>query len=607
MKFKSKIKMFEEFETTTNSNTTTTAEAPATVAKPQSKSGEAIRTEVLADVDSILTNLETLSAQITEEILQDIDYLLENTDWSNAPHAPLNESFMEEMMKTFKSMKSFAILNGSWKSLYANKLKVELANIDKEAAFVLKGEKLKEKALEAVKAKFDAKVAKIRAQEGIPSEKKSQEVKALRTQQDEAMKDGGPVSKKIDGKINAQLTQLQETGKAALRDATQKVTDLEGNNTIESELLKKQWLATKQKIQDELDNKHIMDKYETKAKYDESDDPELAEKKAKKAKELQDKQDKEAQEAQKERVDALKEAQAEADARATEGSAEAQEANKRISEFYKTSTELIGSLQSVKEEDYDDARKLEIKKLRKAQSEAEKKVSGQTFIDGGVAKDKNEGDSIRTEMVDTVDNALKDFKALLDTFDNIKSDTEKAIEAAQDAQDDAKTALDIVDAGDVEGTKAAQKTYFEAQIATQNAKKADAEANNEDSTKFDTKIAELQQKITDLDRGPDENKTSQQLADEFIADKEGFKVVSAEEKEAKVPVRNAETGEDEQKPKYEGQKDFKGKKEDGSDDDVVWVAKEISYSETASVNVPAGKPLTEGMTVAEKFAILMNK
>ena len=603
MKFKSKIKMFEEFETTTNSNTTTTAEAPATVAKPQSKSGEAIRTEVLADVDSILTNLETLSAQITEEILQDIDYLLENTDWSNAP---LNESFMEEMMKTFKSMKSFAILNGSWKSLYANKLKVELANIDKEAAFVLKGEKLKEKALEAVKAKFDAKVAKIRAQEGIPSEKKSQEVKALRTQQDEAMKDGGAVSKKIDGKINAQLTQLQETGKAALRDAGQKVTDLESNNTIESELLKKQWLATKQKTQDELDNKHIMDKYETKAKYDESDDPELAEKKAKAAKELQAKQDKEAQEAQKERVDALKEAQAEAEARAAEGDEAAQEANKRISEFYKTSTELIGSLQSVKPEDYDDARKLEIKKLKKAQSEAEKKVSGQTFIDGGVAKDKNEGDSIKTEMVDTVDNALKDFKGLLDTFDNIKSDTEKAIEAAQDAQDDAKTALDLVQADDVEGKKAAQKTYFEAQIATQNAKKADAEANNEDSTKFDTKIAELQQKITDLDGGGGTTeKTSQQLADEFIADNEGFKVIT--DKGAEVTVRNADTGEDEQKPKYEGEKDFTGKKEDGTDDDVVTVGKEIPYSETASVNVPAGKPLTEGMTVAEKFAILMNK
>jgi hypothetical protein len=210
-------------------------------------------------------------------------------------------------------------------------------------------------------------------------------------------------------------------------------------------------------------------------------------------------------------------------------------------------------------------------------------------------------------MVETVDNALADFKSLLDTFDNIKSDTEKAIEAAQDKQDEAKTALDIVDDEDVEGKKAAQKTYFEAQIATQNAKKADAEANNEDSTKFDTKIAELQQKITDLEGGGGANeKTSQELADEFIKDKEGFKVVSAEEKDEEIPVRNAD-GEDEQKPKYEGQKDFKGKKEDGSDDDVVWVAKEISYPENQSVNVPAGKPLTEGMTVAEKFAILMNK
>lgn len=605
MRFKSKIKMFEEFETGTNTNTTTTAEAPASVAKPQpqpqSKSGEAIRTEVLADVDSILNNLETLSNQITEEILQDVDYLLENTDWENAP---LNENFMEEMMKTFKSMKAFAILSGSWKSLYTNKLKIELSNIDKEAAFALKGEELKAKALEGVKKKFDDKVAKIRAQEGVPSEKKSQQVKALRAQQDEQMKEGGPIVKKIDTKIGAQLEQLKAKNSQALRDAGQKVTDLESKNTIESELLKKQWLSLKQKQQDELDNKHIMDKHEAKAKYDDSDNPELAEKRAKAAKDLQDKQDKEAQEKQKERMDALKEAQAEADARAQEGDEKTQEANKKISEFYKASTALIGSLQSVKPEDYDDARKLEIKKLRKAQSDAASKISGQTFIDGGVAGDKNEGDSIKTDMVDMVNSSLEDFNGLLDTFDNIKSDTEKAIEAAQDAQDDAKNALDLVDADDAEGQKEAKKTYYEAQIVTQKAKKADAEANNEDSSKFDTKISELEQKITDLDNtgGGDQTKSASEAADEFIAQNDGFKKVTNPAEK----VTYTENGEEKEMDKWTEIQDIKGKDAEGNDtEEVIQVGKEAEVPENSSVNTGSGPKVYEGMSIADRFKALM--
>ena len=127
-----------------------------------------------------------------------------------------------------------------------------------------------------------------------------------------------------------------------------------------------------------------------------------------------------------------------------------------------------------------------------------------------------------------------------------------------------------------------------------------------DIKKADQVLQDVDQAITDVQTkggsgGGEENKSSQTLADEFIAGNEGFKVISAEEKDAKVTVNNPETGEDEEMPKYEGAKDFKGKKEDGSDDVVVWVAKEINYSENSSAQVSATNDnVSEEEAVCEK-------
>lgn len=72
MKLKKRIKMFEDFASTTadSSNSTTPSSATTSnsvaVDKTNTKSGEAIRTEVIKDVDAILTNLAELSNQITE-------------------------------------------------------------------------------------------------------------------------------------------------------------------------------------------------------------------------------------------------------------------------------------------------------------------------------------------------------------------------------------------------------------------------------------------------------------------------------------------------------------------------------------------------------------
>ena len=598
MKLRKKLRLLEDFKTEAAQTTKTEVAIEATADK-----AENTRTEVLSDVDAILTNLETLSAQITEEV----DSLLENTNWGEED--ALNENFMEDMIKHFKSMKAFAVLNGSWKSLYNKKLKTELAGMDKEASEVLKAEEKKKKILATIKLKFDKKVESIRANKGLPAEKRSQAVKQLRAQQDEQMKEGGPIAGKINKKLEAQKAQLKAKNATELRDAGAKVTELESNNPIESELLKKEWAATKQKLQDAADYKHIMDKFEVTDKYDDSDDPERAKKNAERQKELLKEQADEAKAKDAERKADLQAAIEDSDKRAQEGDETTKAANEKLSAYYKSSSALIGAMDSVKAEDYDDARKLEIKKLKKTQSEAEGKLSGTTFVDGKVAADKEEGETILKDMKANVDESLKDFNALIDDFGDQKTETEEAIDAAKEIEEDKKGDLDLLgdDAGKDE-LQAAQKAYYEAQIVTQQAKKADAAAEGEDETKFDTKITELQGDITALDDDDDggtTEKTSQQLADDFIADNEGFAVIS--DKGATVPVTNPDTEEEEQKPRYESEQDFTGKKEDGSDDEVVTVGKEIDYTnntdESKTVEEVAKESIGDGFDEYKKIPV----
>ena len=64
------------------------------------KSGEEVRAEIVKDVDSILTNLEALSKQISE----DLDFFLNEV---GGPHTSLNESF-DEVIASFMSKASAA-------------------------------------------------------------------------------------------------------------------------------------------------------------------------------------------------------------------------------------------------------------------------------------------------------------------------------------------------------------------------------------------------------------------------------------------------------------------------------------------------------------------
>ena len=129
MKPRKRLILLEDFKTlktTDASNIANVTEVPVNNTRDTST-----RNGVIADVDSILNNLETLSAQITEET----DAILENTDWYASS---LNESFMDEMIKTFKSIRAFARLQSSWPKMYQDKLDLEIQNVRGLGNFELK-------------------------------------------------------------------------------------------------------------------------------------------------------------------------------------------------------------------------------------------------------------------------------------------------------------------------------------------------------------------------------------------------------------------------------------------------------------------------------------
>lgn len=599
MKLKKKLMLLEDFETQTTQTTTASAKNKATEVKTEVKSGEKIRTEVIADVDAILTNLETLSTQITEEV----DELLENTDWYASS---LNESFMEDMIKTFKSMKSFARLQSSWPKMYQDKLDLEIQNVKELGNFELKAGEKEEAMTAAVKQKFDAKKKEITASD-MPTEKK----KAARAQVDQVYKESeGKIKEKIKKQIDTKKAVIVNKQKQAADKLNSEMSEFEADNKIEAELIQKRWSLIKTNKQNQMDNAHIEAKSEAELEFMNADNPEAI----KKAQERMKKQmaDMKAEDAAalKQKEEDLKSAEAEAEARAQKGSEEEKEANEKILTFYKTGNALRNALQSQKPEDYDDAAKLEIKKLKTAFNDAKDKVTGSVFVTGKVADDEAEGEDIANGLKDDIKEMLADFKAVLDAAGGSKSDLEKATEAAKTAVDAAQDTLETEElTEDKAKIKAAKIKLLDAKIAHETAKKAEAADKGEDTAKFDEKIAQHEEAKTLLDNegDDDQTKSAEDVATEALGDaKADYTKITADQEGEEVEVPPAEEGgEPTTKPKWTDIKKFKGKDAEGADtEEEVIYAKQNDNQSAATV---AGIKLNEGMSVAEKFAILMNR
>jgi exonuclease SbcC len=207
-----KVKLFEEFAAGEVSNPGQNV-APLgnantssiSVDKTVKSTGEKVRAEIIADVDKILTNLETLSKQITETV---------NKDFFFQENRPLNESLdaiLGWVKKQANFVKGIALLKGKYKDLLSN------ANADIIAA----------KEYDAVK-KIEASIDKMKRARDEAAGPKKDAIKQKAIATIKALKE-----KKSD--LSEKFEEVKEQAKQALEDANEDLKKYEENMPSGSE------------------------------------------------------------------------------------------------------------------------------------------------------------------------------------------------------------------------------------------------------------------------------------------------------------------------------------------------------------------------------------
>lgn len=185
MKLKRKIMLFEDFETAQVTQTKVAKSVNTDSVATKVKSSDNIRTEVIADVDVILTNLEQLSAQILE--LNSVNEAQE--DW------------MTKLLDSIKSSISYAKLEAGFPTLEklaqaandnfisADTQKAVGPAVDAKGKLMLAKEKAKGEAKLAVQSKIDKIDAGIEKIKSSVELKKQAAVNALDTFKEKIKKD----------------------------------------------------------------------------------------------------------------------------------------------------------------------------------------------------------------------------------------------------------------------------------------------------------------------------------------------------------------------------------------------------------------------------------
>lgn len=430
---KKPLKLMEEFGGIGPMDNTTATETNTAVKVDQKgQTGAEIRAEIIADVDTILTNLETLSKQITEEV-DNIISEFENVcnDIINEEYVAVNEDFMADVMKQVNSMKAYGKLKGGYAKYKKNVLKAELKKEQALQEFEFSRDEKKEKLEQGIKDKFQAAIDKVN-QSDAPAVKKKADRDRIRAERDKVISDG---AKSVELKLTAAKEKLTKTLDAKVRDMNTKLTELQSDNKIESELMAKQWAKEKLAIDDQHEIDVIDKKLEIQSKFQE-DNPEFQEKKAKKQKEIQARIKKESAAKKAELEQDLKDAQAQMDAEAERGSEKEKEARAKITAFLQAGNTYINFLNGVDfeamedEETGKDLRKQK-KDLSKAYSDAQSGVSVSTFKNATEGTSEEDAEEQYTSFTKSVGDAIEEFKDKLDAID-FDDDGEDQTKSAQD-------------------------------------------------------------------------------------------------------------------------------------------------------------------------------
>ena len=198
-----KVKLFEEFAAGEISNPDQNVapagnmDASTVTVDKTSMSGEQVRAEIIKDVDAILTNLETLSKQITESI--DKDFFFEG---------PVNESLdsiIDFVKKEANFVKGMALLQGKYKQL----LQTADSNIIAAQEY------------DAIK-KIDAAIDKMKRARDEASGPKKDAI------QQKAIQTIAKLKEKKAG-IDSKFEETKEAAKEALAEVEEKMKKYEGN------------------------------------------------------------------------------------------------------------------------------------------------------------------------------------------------------------------------------------------------------------------------------------------------------------------------------------------------------------------------------------------
>lgn len=607
MKLKKRIKMFEDFASTAADSSSSTTPSSATtsnsvaVDKTNTKSGEAIRTEVIKDVDAILNNLAELSNQITEEVDQIVESFYAEFEMVN------EATFIEKMMAQIKAIKNFATLKAAYP---AKRKSVAEAEVDKTSVLAefdsTSGEKTEE-AIKALKDKWNEKLNQAKEKFADNPAKKNAALAKLREMRDEAVKSAETGS--IKAKVDAKRQQLAAGEDNKIADLKNELAEFEKNFAItDAETLSTQWNKAKADIDTEIKQWQIDADVEAKTQY--SDDPEAMEKAKAKAEQKLADEAKEAKVRAKELEDDLKAAEtklAEQEAEAM-NDPDKKEAIVAVKNFYAAGQKYIGILSSASEEITDEEKKT-INAAKKELSTAKKELSPGKLVKAGEAENNEEAEQLIAGLGDAVDQAVQQYSAKIAKADaakkaqetEIKNKITKAKEEVKDLEGDVETADD---------KKAAKEAVLRKKIEVETLNKELAVSQDKDPAKYDSNIQSLEQEIANLSSGGggDQAQSASDAANEFIAENPDFKVVENPDEE----VSYTENGEEKTMKKWTDVREIKGKDAEGNEvaDDVVKVGKEAQVPENSSNQIKDQEVVTESFafktgSVADRFRSLM--
>jgi len=524
-------------------------------------SGDEIRAEIIQDVDTILTNLEQLSKQITEETLSAIDASIESIFEAEYTEA-INEDFMAELIKQAKSMKAYGVLKSSYPKLKKNLAKAKSNKIESESEFELNSDEKIGDLKDKIKAKYQKAIDKINDSD-LPTPKKKAQRDAIYKSRDEAL--SPEKSQMIKDKIAAEKSKLQKRNDASVRDVNTAITELTGENKIEAELMAKKWGKEKIELDDEFDQKAIDAELELKLKYS-KEDPEAQKK-------IQARFDKRGKEEDAEKARRAKEAEgdlkayqskmAEEDANASDKEVEARE---KVNAFIASSQALIGTLTG------DDKDK--IKEANKTYTEAKAAATDSVYKATQEGMSDDDAKQAKLQIEEAVDQAMEKYKT---TLREITTDQEKKKEEKYEMTDD-----DRLKVSDEETSIKDSQGKLDAEM-----EKPEEERNQDTIESLKKGIAKSEQDIAAIKAGP--------------------KGESAEVKETEELEEGNEFGAARAEAIAKGEKTFKVGDEEYPVEDVSKDDKENAeeFVEEAKEELPKKIKLYEGMSVADKFKALM--